>query len=326
MSVTYYAGYLYVTSLFTGSEIWKVSSDGSTAQPYLRVPSVGGSPAGVVADNAGNLYITDGTAILMVPAGGGGPISVHGVSPDIPTGLTIRGTTLYFVDAISGDIMSVPMSGGTPTVVFSAGRYYATYSITTDPAGNIFAQLGDHQHVAGAIVEIPARSETAQILTLPGLALPSPALPYQVVDGMTWANGYIYFEIGNNAGTFYRFADSVAPATPLNLSVERQLTTITGTWTGAAGATSYTCTLLYGFGNLSRFTIQTTSNNCTFTGLDRSTVYGIQVTANFDGYSSPPTSGFAPLAKWSITCVNRKHTKTVTAVNPTCPPGFHVKG
>ena len=321
-NIAYFNGYLYVSSHYSPyNDVWKVSLDGSSVQPYMVGGSSGPHPEGLAFDTAGNMYIADGdhNEIWQVPAGGGTP-SVIGSGPSgaYPWGMTIRGSTLYFVDDSQGRILSMSTSGGPVTTVFSDSNYRAVFSITTDPAGNIFAAV-NAQTGNGAIVEIPAGSETAQVLNLPGIPV-----SYTVAGGITWANGYVYFENGGG-GTFYRFADPITPSAPLNLNLERHPTTLTATWAGVPGVMSYTCTLLYGFNNPSNFTIKTPTPNCTFSGLDKSTVYGIQVTANNGYYSSSPTSGFAPLAKWTITCVKGKSTKMVTAVNPRCPFGYHQK-
>jgi len=322
-NITYFNGYLYVASYTSPNEVWKVSLDGSSIQPYVVGGVNGPDPEGMAFDSAGNMYIADGNnnKIWQVPAGGGTPtVLSNGPSSAYPWGMTIRGSTLYVVDRNSRTIQSMSTSGGPWTTVFSDSNYIVNFrSITTDPAGNIFATMAAYSG-NGAIVEIPAGSETSYVLNLPGLPVSS-----NVNGGITWSNGYVYFENGGGLGTFYRFADPITPSAPLNLNLERHPTTLTATWAGVPGVTSYTCTLLYGFNNPSNFTIKTPTPNCTFSGLDKSTVYGIQVTANNGYYSSSPTSGFAPLAKWTITCVKGKSTKMVTAVNPRCPFGYHQK-
>lgn len=117
------------------------------------------------------------------------------------------------------------------------------------------------------------------------------------------------------------------PPAPTQLTVTSKGTSISGTWTASTGATSYTCTLLYGYNNPSSFSTTTSSTTCTFAGLSIAQHYGMSVVANANGTSSSPVSGFAPfVAPTTIQCVRKGHpTVSEYGVDPTCPAGYRKK-
>lgn len=101
---------------------------------------------------------------------------------------------------------------------------------------------------------------------------------------------------GANGGSgivIVRYQLSQSPPPVTNIYVTGGANSVTATWTPSAGATSYTCTLLYGFNSPSNFTWNVTSPTCTFNGLAPSTEYGVSVVANGPGGSSAPLVGFA---------------------------------
>lgn len=95
-------------------------------------------------------------------------------------------------------------------------------------------------------------------------------------------------------------------------------------WYPSSDATSYTCTLLYGYNIPSNFSVTSTSPECSFSGLTLSNSYGISVVAHSALDQSEPTILFASTPKLStITCRRRNHTTVVTSVSPSCPLGWH---
>ena len=84
---------------------------------------------------------------------------------------------------------------------------------------------------------------------------------------------------------------SVAPS--LNNTTNGANQTIIASWPAVSGATSYTCTLMYGYNNPSSFTVTSTSPTCAFSGLSSTVGYGVQVVANGPGGSSAPGVAFA---------------------------------
>ncbi len=102
-------------------------------------------------------------------------------------------------------------------------------------------------------------------------------------------------------------------------SVTRSVTEVTMSWASASDATSYTCTLLYGFTDPSTFAMRTAAPTCTFQGLSPTTSYGVRVVANGAGGSSSAVSLFVA-ALTSITCVRGHLHRAVIGPNPRCPP------
>ena len=192
----------------------------------------------------------------------------------------------------------------------------------------------------------------------------------------------VVFALGVAAAPLMSLTDSSAApqATPpvLNLSVTQAFGTLTATWTAPQGIlelalrhanarsphnngyqapTSYTCTLMYGFGIPSSYSETSTTTSCSFSGLGNNTTYGIGVVANYTYYygyynyssvqvtafpqavttttvagsTSATTTSTSTTTTWpsqpkrTITCVKGKITKKVTAVAPTCPAGYKLK-
>ena len=131
--------------------------------------------------------------------------------------------------------------------------------------------------------------------------------------------------------------DYVAPpSTPslasiAGLSVSESLGSISATWYPDAGATSYTCTLMYGFNDPSTFSETTTATTCKY-AVDSATAWGIRVTANDSSGSSSGVTAFgsavvAPPVKkvkkvTSIACTNGKHSRRFYGLHPSCPNGW----
>ncbi len=109
-------------------------------------------------------------------------------------------------------------------------------------------------------------------------------------------------------------------------SSARNGTSITATWSGPSGATSFTCTLLYGFDAPSSFTETTTSHACTFSGLNAHALYGVRVLAHFPSGATTVTTTFASAIQVldsRIVCVRGTSHRVVVGLNPRCPAGWH---
>jgi hypothetical protein len=132
-------------------------------------------------------------------------------------------------------------------------------------------------------------------------------------------------------------APSISPIT--NLYVTQNGPVLSATWNASAGATSYTCTLMFGFNTPSTFTMTASTPACSFTGLSSTTPYGVAVVANGPDGSSSSVSAFgAPTptttttihkiprpVERTIVCVRAKKVKRVRGVHPTCPSGYKKK-
>ncbi len=121
-----------------------------------------------------------------------------------------------------------------------------------------------------------------------------------------------------------------------NLDVVQIGSTLSASWTRSAGATSYTCTLMFGFMTPSNFTSTTTSPTCSFTGLNATTPYGVAVVANGPDGESASVTSFGTLMPTTTTtihakprpvvrtivCVRAKKVKRVRGIHPRCPAGY----
>ena len=342
-SIAYHDGYLYAAFYSGPPMILQVSLDGTTLTPLGAIPPDGSGPhpTGLAFDAAGNMYITDGdhsTIWRLTPGGGLTALAVFPLwyqqacpAAEFPWGITVSGSTLYWINDQCGSIDSLPTTGGTPTEVFTgalndtsgfgSGFDARDVGITTDPAGDVFAQVWPlHPNKGNSeVVEIPAATGVPVLLT----SSTSTQLPSEVRGGVTWANGFVYVGDSVSSPGVYRFAGGSfgAPAQPTGLLVTRTPSAVNAQWAPVAGALSYTCTLMYGFTTPSTFRVTTTSPSCTFANLAPSTPYGVRVVANGPSGSSTPVTNFAPALE-SITCAKGSVHRVVTSANPTCPTGW----
>ena len=111
------------------------------------------------------------------------------------------------------------------------------------------------------------------------------------------------------------------PARPRGLTVGASGTTLTATWLTSPGATSYTCTLEYGFAAPSSFSVTTTSAHCAFAGAAGTMPLGVAVVANGLGGASSVAEAFAPPARW--VCVRGRSVRVPRPGQNSCPHGFH---
>ena len=226
----------------------------------------------------------------------------------------------YFVtDMIDHSVyeLSAANPAGAPTLISS--DFTSPQGIAIDSSGNLY--VADYGR--GIIYQITA----AGVQSVYSNAL---AQPYSLAMGPA---GLYALDLATNSV----YLVNGAPSAVTNLQSSRTGTSITVSWTGSAGATSYTCTLMTGFNVPTNFKVYSTSPQCTFNGLDPSTSYGVQVIANGGSAGSSPVIGFANvppvptttttvhhpvLMKHTITCVKGKIVKHVRAVNPRCPAGY----
>ena len=351
-------GGIYSTSVLTGlsTEVIAPDFDGFYSAGY------------VAADAAGNVWATgEGSLIAEIPAATQTPViygttgGAFGEEADAP--VAVANGTIY-IEAGSADSTIYTFADpapGTPTDPIALQTYVTnspgtvTAGLAADPSGNLY--VSDYHNV----YEISAVSQDSTLLPQSctnsgienitywsgGLYFSSwlPGYVCEFNSAMTAASVYStssnpYADPGFNPEGFgFLAAAAVRPPIVAVVTADESVPSplsqsITATWLGVPGALSYTCTLMYGFGAPSTFTVTTPSRTCTYTGLSPTTEYGIQVVANYSGGASAPSVGFAsppplpsnpPPVKHTIVCEkNHKTTlKTVTAVHPTCPAGWH---
>jgi hypothetical protein len=113
-----------------------------------------GGPSGVAVDPAGDIFWTDGTqpngiSLFEIPAGGGAQKSL---APGFQAGsLQIDATNAYWIQGADPSsnhpaaIMSVPLSGGTPTTVYSDSMQFADVAVFALDGSTIY--FGDHSDI-----------------------------------------------------------------------------------------------------------------------------------------------------------------------------------
>jgi hypothetical protein len=144
----------------------------------------------------------------------------------------------------------------------------------------------------------------------------------------------------NHAMTVSDVAAASGIAHVTDLAVTQSGSVLAASWSPVAGATTYTCTLLFGFNDPSTFTSTTSGPSCSFVGLSATTPYGVAVVANGVGVTSTSESAFPtpmtstttttlhktpPPRRTTIVCVRRKTIRRIRGVHPTCPAGFKRK-
>ena len=335
------AGNVFV---IVSSQIIKITPSGS--------PSVFASgftsPSAITTDPQGNVYVSDfvsGSSVVFKYSNSGTSTAASGIAFFI-SGLAVDSAGNVYVSNYGSVVEKITPSGATTSVGSGWNR---AESIAVDGAGTIF--VADEN------------SNVVQQVTASGVQSPLPLDPYgssACTDELFIGGGtlYLYDECAPNQ-TLYTFGvvppAPPAPAPPSNLSLTSELyasnvlgapasaklQTLTANWSASPTATSYTCTLMFGFSNPSSFTLNATQTSCTFSGLDPTTSYGIQVVANLNGLSSTSVIAFAtppalpkpPVVPpkhhhhhrphlRSILCAKGSHRLRIITVNPHCPAGW----
>ena len=310
------AGVVYVVT--SNGTIYRIDSSGNAAV-YASVPAAGP----VAVDAAGNVYVgsfaNSNTTIYKFTGGVG---SVMGtIMNDQAFSMSVGPNgDVYVVDSFSGthSLYQVAPNGITTTIISGLQR---PESVAVDGANNVYVV-----DESGATTQYsPSGSGFQSTL----LSTPSSMLSLAIGGGTLYLGDEI------SAQTLYTAAVTPFGAAPV-VSLSAQATvagtrpnytqTVNATWTGTSSATSYTCTLMFGFNVPSSFSVTTTASACSFSGLALTTEYGIQVVANQGGASSSPVVQFVTPAKLpltSIVCVRARKHRRITAINPVCPAGFH---
>ena len=111
-------------------------------------------------------------------------------------------------------------------------------------------------------------------------------------------------------------------SSPLNVTAVRGASWLRATWSATPNALGYQCTLLTGIGVPSSFVLRTATPSCTFLGLDRTTAYGVEVSAIATTGRSTSVSAW-PVSH-EIVCVRAARHLTRVGVYPVCPAGFRM--
>ena len=314
----------------------------------------------MTSDAQGNIYVdlfVTGVIDEVTPSGS---VSVYASSTDLEYayGMTFGPGGVLYVLNYYGDLYQVAPNG---TVTFETSGAGAA-GLAANAQGSLFSGTGgpviDEIAPGGYVstfVTIPGAVITDVVVGPSGDVYAADAVTgniYRVTPNGAFTVAVSASQLGSqdaglralafdSAGDLFAFAQTSqqiwrisgvdsAPA-PRNLVVSETQGVITGSWYGPSGS-SYTCTLMYGYNDPSSVTTTVTTPSCTFEGLDTTMAYGIEVAAtNSYGASAVafgtavPAVVKAPPAKHTIVCKKNRSTalKTVTAVHPTCPAGWH---
>jgi len=188
-------------------------------------------------------------------------------------------------------------------------------TVTVDGAGNVY--VADEYN--GVVTEI---TPSGAQFNLPTDRAGATSQPAEVFYG----GGTVYLwdanepNPGNVLYTWSLGASHVTTlsATAIAVSVNgRETQSVTASWTG--GASSYRCTLLYGYNDPTSFTATTSAPSCTFSNLALGVGWGVSVVALSNGVASAPSVVFTSPATFTITCVYRATYCTAPGRTRRCP-------
>jgi uncharacterized repeat protein (TIGR01451 family) len=243
------AGNVYVSDIPLTGSIQKIPAGGGTP---VTVASGFGGATGIALDAAGNLYVADtsGNAVKEFRAGTSSAVTL-GFGFSSPNGVAVDGTGhVYVTDSGHG---AVKVIAGSNVATLASGFSNLQF-ITVDTAGNVYVA----DSVKGAF-EIPAGSHVP-IAVGSGIGAPwgvavkpaaTPLLTLRKSDNGPWRPGTNptqpqYTIAVANAGTAVTTGTiTVTDTLPAGLTLAATPGAQSGTsWTctGAAGATSFSCT------------------------------------------------------------------------------------
>ena len=275
---------------------------------------------GMAVDGAGNLYTSTcyGTIIRTTPSGNYSTFATGAGGCGLAFG---PNGTLYSSDGSSTVYAVSPQGAVSPL----ASNLLEPYGLAYDTASGL---LYVAQYSAGAsdaaVVAVSANGAETPVVAQSALP-PSGGYTYSnftigtvALDpsGNLWLGDWNYLQWFKVTGV----AAPLASPAPTHLVSTRSATSMTVSWQG--GSAPYTCTLLYGFGAPSTFTVRTSSSNCTFYGLDPATSFGVRVTS----YQGASATIFSNPVRTTITCVRSGHIRHVSGFDPRCPSGWHQRG
>ena len=310
-----------------------------------------GGPISIAVDPSGNVFVT----AIDTCSGGSSFSSTYSVDEYLNGGwVQITSTSAdgfgNLAVAPNGDVYVVGFDFNTETwnvfqvlptgpisevtgLAGAGGRY--PESVAVDSAGNLYVveEGGSFPgQTSSAIIEMTPSGAQYLLPVSPSFALNGWSEPDELyVAGGTlylW-DEYPYQDIYPSVSQLYTWGvGATAPVATALSSVARVNSvyqqTITATWNGT-GASSYRCTLLYGFSDPSPFSVTTPSTSCTFTNLTLGQPFGISVVAINGSSVSRPSVTFATPAKFTITCVRYGHVRHLTGTNPRCPGGWRLR-
>jgi streptogramin lyase len=298
----------------------------------------------IAFDRVGDLFVTDDQGHVYEVAAG----QLDQVTPVVTTVATLSGSdaaslvfdpsgNLWISNYNGGggidEIMANQLGGAlitTATNIVTGASSPEPWGVVFDPQGDLF--FADVSGFVGEVTASQLQSGSA------------PYTPTTLAAGFSSPVDLTFGPSGNlfladfGASTIWEL-NYVAPQTPTvtpvtGLSVSETSGSISGSWYPNGTATSFTCTLMFGFNDPSTYSETSSATSCTF-AVNSSTPWGISVKANNSSGSSSADVAFgaafvAPTVKkvkkvTSIACTNGKHSKRVYGSPPTCPNGWRRK-
>ena len=188
------------------------------------------SPADIVVDSSGNVYIADtgNSQIVEITAQGvASVLTITGLSPALssPAGITIDGSgNLYIADTGNNRVVEISSSGAGSVISTGSVTLSSPKGIVLDQSGDLFiADTGDSQ-----IVEVPIGG-SASVLSITGLSSPSTlntpiGLAVDVVGDLYIAdsvnNRIVKVASGGTAGTTLSIAGGLTLTAPSGVVVD----------------------------------------------------------------------------------------------------------
>ncbi len=120
-------------------------------------------------------------------------------------------------------------------------------------------------------------------------------------------------------------APVVAPPAPAGLRARRVGPVLLATWDAVAGASAYRCGLERASGSPLGASRTVDALSCRFAGLGANEVVGVTVVALAGTVASPAVGRVVDGRRHALGCVRGRLTRRVTALFPSCPPGWRAR-
>ncbi len=120
-------------------------------------------------------------------------------------------------------------------------------------------------------------------------------------------------------------APVIAPPAPAGLRARRAGPVLVATWDAVAGASAYRCGLERASGAPLGAPRTVSAPSCRFGGLGANEVVGVTVVALAGSVASPSVGRVVDGRRHALGCLRGHLTRRVTALFPTCPPGWRAR-
>ena len=296
---------------------------------------------GIAVDAAGNVYVSVNVSvnseyewqIWELPASGAPAVQVASGPTDTLSYLAVTPAGQMFGSTPYTSHTLLQIASGSGSLI--GASLIEPWGLAADANSNLFvadygvgpfSQCPSNTFCKGVVAEFSPSGQQIDLPPTPAIGTFGTSFPELLAYGGGTLYAWDAASYGANPPVLYTWSDAgssrpLVTATSAAVRVQGTLNqSITATWTG--GASSYRCTLLYGYENPSVFTVLTTTPTCTFGGLALNQSYGVSVVAINGSSQSLPSVAFAPPPKYTITCVRDRHARHLTGTNLRCPAGW----